>query len=109
VDVTVPATGEKRNLVILDDADAVSASELEQRRERLAGLKFHPREDSRNQALLARAQRCYEGFIGERRELVSSWLMAFEAALESQDPRLIADAQRELGTRLDALEGERFL
>jgi molecular chaperone HscC len=109
VDVTVPATGETRNLVILDDEEERSGAEFEQRRRALAALKIHPREDELNAALLARATRCYEAFIGDRREQVSQWTVAFEAALESQDPRAIAEAQRELGAQLDALEGERFL
>ncbi|MBY8821726.1 Hsp70 family protein [Sphingomonas colocasiae] len=109
VDVLVPATGLKRNLVIIDDADAMTPDEVERRRESLAALKFHPREDARNAALLARAKRCYEGFIGENRERVGQWITTFEAALDSQDDRLIRDAQAELARVLDALEGERFL
>lgn len=109
VDVTVPETGITRNLVILDEEEAVAASELERRRAALAALKLHPREESINAALLARATRCYESFIGEAREAIGQWLLAFEAALDSQDPRTIRDAQLALTAELDALEGQRFL
>ena len=34
---------------------------------------------------------------------------AFESVLERQDPREIETVRREIETRLDALEGERFL
>jgi molecular chaperone HscC len=109
VDVTVPDTGVVRNLVIVDDADALTAGELEARRIALANLKFHPREEARNSALLARASRCYESFIGEQRDRIGHWIIAFEAALDSQNPRDIHDAQSMLSSQLDLIEQERFL
>jgi molecular chaperone HscC len=109
VDVSVPATGQKRNLVIMDESDTMSAAEIERRRQALANLKFHPREAAENMAVLARATRCYEGFIGDRREQVGQWITAFEAALISQDPRWIKEARSGIVAQLDMLEGERFL
>jgi molecular chaperone HscC len=109
IDVSVPLTGETRNLVILDDSDAMSANELGARREALAALKFHPREESANAALLERAARCYESFIGDARDAVGHWLLSFQAALDTQDPRIIVQARNDLTAQLDALEGERFL
>jgi molecular chaperone HscC len=109
VDVTVPETGLARQLVICDDADAPSQADLDQRREALAALKIHPRDAAANVAALARAERCYEGFIGERRELIGRLILDFEAVLERQDPRLIDGARAELESSLDALEGKRFL
>ena len=95
--------------MIVDDAYAPYAGDIEKRRQALAALKVHPRDESENVALMARAARCYEGFIGETREAVGQWITAFEAALESQDPRTIADARAEVARRLDELEGERIL
>lgn len=109
VDVSVPASGTAHNLVIVDDADAPSAADIEKRRQALAALKVHPRDQAENVALMARAARCYEGFIGETREAVGQWITAFQAALESQDPRTISDARVEVAKRLDELEGERIL
>ena len=109
VDVNVPATGAAHNLVIVDDADAPSADDVEKRRRALAALKVHPREEAENVALLARAGKCYEGFIGEAREAIGQWITAFEVALDSQDTRIIADSRKEIAKRLDALEGERIL
>lgn len=109
VDVHVPASGARRNLLLFDEADAMSADELAQRRAALAGLKRHPREESANQALLARAERCYEAFLGERRELVGRILVEFEAALQTQDHKRIAQALADATAALDAIESERFL
>ena len=108
VDVTVPETGTTRSLILNDDESA-NAAEIEDRLAALAKLKLHPRDDSTNAALIARATRCYEGFIGDRRDAVGAWLLGFEAALASQDPRAIAAAQVELTQLLDGIEGERFL
>lgn len=109
VDVRVPETGMTRNLVIIDEADAMSERELGQRREALAALKFHPRDGSENAALTARATRCYESFIGEHRERIGQAMLLFQSALDRQDPRAIRVAHEELTALLDALEGERFL
>lgn len=104
VDVTVPETGLERSLVIVDEADRKDRKELEKRREELAKLKFHPREDAENIAVMARATRCYESFSGETREVIGQWITMFEGALEKQDPREIADAREQLTANLDRLE-----
>jgi molecular chaperone HscC len=109
VDVTVPATGANHNLAIFDTDDVLSPDEVVRKRESLSKLKIHPRDDTVNAAILARGTRCYESFTGERRDLVGQWLLAFEAALDSQDPRTITEARRAMTESLDALEGERYL
>jgi molecular chaperone HscC len=109
VDVSIPATGVSRNLVIIDEADAMDEKQIASRRAELAALKVHPREESENAAVLARAARCYEGFIGERRDLIGHWIGAFELTLAGQDPRLIKEARALLAQQLDSIEGERFL
>ena len=109
VDLSVPETGETKQLVIADNADRQDGRELEERRKALAALKIHPREDAANSAVLARAARCYESFLGERRDYVSQLILALETALERQDPREIERTRREVEERLDVLEGERFL
>ena len=109
VDVEVRGGGMKRNLVIMDEDDAPSEAEIAERRKALATLKVHPRDDSANAALLARAARCYEGFIGDRREMIGGWIGVFESALDAQEPHAIAKVRDDLTTALDELEGERFL
>ncbi|WP_342250867.1 Hsp70 family protein [Sphingomonas sp. OTU376] len=109
VDVNVPGTSTSRNLVIMDDADPLTDSQLATRRDALAALKQHPRDESENMAVLARAARCYEGFIGDRRDAVGHWIGVFENALATQDPRTIKEARARLVEALDEIEGERFL
>ena len=104
VDVTVPATGLTRNLVIVDEEDRRSKKDIEARRKMLEKLKVHPRDEAENVAMLARAERAYEGFTGHVREFIGRALTEFQGALEKQDPRLIADAREALGNLLDQLD-----
>lgn len=104
VDVEVPLTGARHNLMIIDEEDRKAASHLDARRKALAALKHHPREEAVNQALLARAERCFEEFLGDARAIIGDRTLAFTAALDSQDPRRIADAAANLAELLDMLE-----
>ena len=108
VDIHVPKTGERRELVIMDDETASMAG-LEQRRALLAALKQHPRDADANKAALARASRCYEKFLGETRSYISQITSQFEMVLDKQDPREVEHARGELMKALDALEGETWL
>lgn len=109
VDAEVVGTGLKQTVVIVDDDYAPDKAERSARRAALAALKIHPREQSENAALLARATRCYESFIGERREMIGGWIGSFESALDKQDPRAISQLVKDLSAALDQLEGERYL
>ncbi|MFC0202655.1 Hsp70 family protein [Novosphingobium soli] len=104
VDVHVPLNGTTRNLVIVDEEDRPKPKELEARRAALARLKFHPREDARHVAIMARAERCYEDHVGELRQLIGGWITEFAGALDTQDPRRIADARDVLVAHLDELD-----
>jgi molecular chaperone HscC len=109
VDVHVPLTGERRQLTVMEETARMSEVELEDRRQKLAQLKVHPRELEVNRSLLARGERCFESTLGERRELVASGLSQFERAVESQDPRTIEAAREQFTQMLDHFEGETFL
>lgn len=106
VDVNVPETGQSRTLVIVDEGDKRDAQEFEARRADLAKLKFHPRDEAENVALMARAERCYEGFTGDVRQAIGGWITFFTGALERQDPREIVDARAQLTAALDDIEAQ---
>jgi molecular chaperone HscC len=108
VDVTVPRTGEKRQLVLADGLDTTSA-EFEERRRLLAALKVHPREADANRAALARIGRCYEDSLGPTREAVGHLAAWFEQVLDRQEPHAIDHARAQLLAELDRLEGEPYL
>jgi molecular chaperone HscC len=104
VDVEVPLTGMTRNLVIVDEEDRRAAGDIAASRKRLEKLKVHPRDEAENVALLARAERAYEGFTGQVRDVIGQALTEFQGALEKQDPRLIADAREALTGLLDQID-----
>ena len=106
VDVTVPQTHETRQLVIVSQDASFSPEETEQRRAQLAALKVHPREAHANRAVLARAARCFEQLLGDRRTQVAQLLTKFEAVLETQDPLQIDGQRQQFIQWLDAIEGE---
>jgi molecular chaperone HscC len=109
IDVHVPLTDERHQLVILDDKDSMSPAEVEQRRAELANLKVHPRDQDANRAALARASRCYEQLLGEERTLVGNWILQFESVLEGQDPREIDASRAAFLEALDTIDGKSYL
>jgi molecular chaperone HscC len=108
VEVHVPKTGERRELTIVDD-ESLTPAQIEQQKGNLAGLKQHPRDNDANRHALARAERCFESMLGDRRDRVGRLISQFEAALDTQDPRATEHARRDLNEQLDTLEGETWL
>lgn len=108
VDVHVPMTGERRQLVIVD-REGLLPEDIEQRRTELAKLKIHPRDSDANRATMARAGRCYENLVGAEREYVGSLITRFAQVLEGQDPRACEAARQDLSDILDSMEGQAFL
>ncbi len=109
VDIEVNNTGAKHQLVIRDGDDGMDEAELEKRRKELSKLKLHPRENAENAAVLARAERCYEGLIGAARQELGSEITQFSTILEGQDPREIAEARVVMERILADFDGERIL
>lgn len=109
VDVHIPATGDTRQLVLVDQDRHMSEEEVARRREALAKLKVHPRDTETARATMARAERVWEQSLGDQRERVGMMIDQFNAALNSQDPRAVDHACREFGEALDQIEGETFL
>lgn len=104
VDVLVKSTGQVISQVFRRDQEQLTDKEVAQKRQELAALKIHPREKEAYQLLTARAQRLYEFSLGEERHLLVGWLEAYEAVVEKQDLRDIAQAENLFKAQLDALE-----
>lgn len=104
VDVDVDKAGISRNLVIKKLAGDVSDEDIARRRQELAALKVHPRDQEENRALTERANRLYQQLLGDDREQVGKWLTQFLGALERQDPRTIIAARQAFAKALDSME-----
>jgi molecular chaperone HscC len=87
----------------------VPPDEIERRRSALAALKVHPRDGEANRAALARAERCWQDFLGDKRDYVGQLIAEFQAALDTQDLRIVERARESLAEALDQLEGPGYL
>lgn len=108
VDVTVVSTGEKLNKVIENAPGKLSERELEKSRSKLAAMKFHPRDQEVNRELVARAERLYEGRLQEERDVIRDAISQFEAALETQEEKIVQQAQEDFADYLERLEQDSF-
>jgi molecular chaperone HscC len=108
VDIEVISTKEKYNKLIVNAPGELSAAEIRESKEKLAKMKFHPREDEININLIARAERLFEGRLGEQRDAILEGLKVFEALLETQDASTVAQAQADFTAFLDRFEQDRL-
>ncbi|WP_144395347.1 Hsp70 family protein [Pleionea sediminis] len=104
VDVTVLSTEKKSNLLIENSPGHLSDIELEKIRKQLEKLKFHPRDDEINRAILARGERLYEQNLGELREYIAEVLAKFDNIVDRQNPQEIKKAQIQINEIFDSLE-----
>jgi molecular chaperone HscC len=109
IDAKVLSTGKEFNKVIENAPGVLNQSELAAAREKLAKLKFHPREDELNKNLLARGERIYNASIGNKREQIGQYLAQFEAILNNQNLQEIAKAQSKLETILSEFDTEDWI
>ena len=91
------------------DGDLCGAQIEANTRKVLEQLKIHPRDAAPVQALLARAARCYEDALGEKRSQIGTLIRQFETVLERQDPREIEAVSKDFAGLLDQFDGEVFL
>ncbi|WP_428242660.1 Hsp70 family protein [Gynuella sp.] len=104
VDVTVVSTGLKTSLQIQNADSDLTEQELIDSSERLAALKFHPRDLEMNKELIARAERLYESSLEEDRIEIQHLIRYFESELETQVPHRVEAATQQFVRFLEALE-----
>jgi molecular chaperone HscC len=109
VETHVLSTDVRRSMVIEGNPGVLSGEEIARRLGILAALKIHPREQSENQTLLARGNRLYEERLGYERQELGHAVARFQAALEGQDPDVIAFARKGLEAVVGRLDGDNFL
>jgi molecular chaperone HscC len=109
VDITVQSTGKTYNKVIENAPGLLSEKELSTARQKLAKLKFHPREDEVNRNLIARAERIYSSSIGKKREQIGQYISRFEVVLNNQKQQEIAKAQVQFEEVLSEFDSEDWI
>ncbi|MDR1968623.1 MAG: molecular chaperone HscC [Burkholderiaceae bacterium] len=106
---TVVPTGEKHVLVIEENPGVMTPDEVRQRLHALAAIKIHPRDQTENRALMARAERVYQQHLGDQRQAVGHAIAVFQGALEQQDTDAIREVRTALRRQLDQIESHHLL
>lgn len=106
VDAEVESTAIRKSLAIMNPGTELSESEMNARRELIAGLKIHPRDTAEVKGLIARGQRLYQEHLGETRQQISRALTLLEHCVMQQDSELIQQLTQQMDTFFASLEKE---
>ena len=104
VDAHVPSTGENKQITINNAPGELSQAEIDASRNKLAKLKFHPKDDEKIAELIMRAESIYENSLADERSAITNALSQFEAVLERQDPKEIERIAAEFNDFLSDFE-----
>ncbi len=100
VEAVICSTGSKKALIIEKNSGELNQEYIEKQLERLAHLKVHPAEKQIYKELLSRADRCYLELAGDQRAFIQYEAVQFEAALDTQNEKVIDKAFKKLNTIL---------
>ena len=89
VEATVVATKRKITHVIARHAKGLSEEQIRRAVRDMEKLKTHPREESVNRFLFARAERVFKELPADLRRSLSDLLDGFESSLESREPEAL--------------------
>lgn len=103
-DALIVQTGERRNLVIANNAGVLDEEEIALRLKALESLKVHPRDEQPNTLLIARLERLYQESRGELRHRVDDLATRFAQMLDTQDLHDIRALRMQIAEQLEALE-----
>jgi molecular chaperone HscC len=102
VETTTLSTGKVETLVLEQTPGRLTERQIEEARERMARLRFHPRESLPNATALARAEALFMELTGPEREELGHVLQTFQAALETQDGEAIRQIRERLNHLIEA-------
>jgi molecular chaperone HscC len=108
VDVTSVSTNKSISKVIEQTPGALSENDKAKSLRKLAGYKFHPRDQEINRMLIAKGERLYATTLGEKRDFIAKILAQFDAVLERQNPTEISKSRTKLKEILDQLDNEEW-
>ena len=103
-DAQIVQTGERRNLVIANNAGVLNSEEISQRLKALEALKIHPRDEQPNTLLIARLERLYQESRGDLRQRIDELATRFARMLETQELHDIRALRLQISAQLDSLE-----
>lgn len=104
VDLHVPSTGEKKQLVFVNGVSQEADEDLKKQMRELEKLVIAPKEDQNNQVILARAEGLYAQLNGEPKENLAVLLKTFSKMLENGSKTKILKASKALMAYMDLCE-----
>ena len=93
VDATVVSTSKSATFTIESAPGKLSQKEIDEARQRLKRLKFHPRDALPNVTALARAEAIYVELVGPERQRLGECITELRGALDAQDRAAIEAAR----------------
>ncbi len=104
VDVFVPLTNLRETLLIQNNPGVLTEEEIQEKLAQLQVLKIHPRNETENRTLLAKAESYYSNLLGDMREEIGHDISYFKGVLGKQDPKEIRRAQKWFKEKLASLD-----
>lgn len=104
VEVVTVSTGEKKRVVIEQNAGSLTEEQIEARLQELKEIKIHPRDRTENRLLIAKGERLYEEALGDRRDAIAQYIQQFESVLLTQNEKEIKKAAELFKERLEHFE-----
>lgn len=104
VNLHVPSTGEKKQLVFVNGVSQEADDDLKKQILDLEKLVIAPKEDQNNQVILARAEGLYAQLNGEAKLTLADHIKVFSKMLESGSKTKIAKASKALMAYMDLCE-----
>ncbi len=109
VDAVVESTGATANLLINNSPQELSPEQIEASKQKLSLLKVHPRDNELVKEIIWRAESIYENSLDEERGAINELIMQFQAILDTQDPKKIDHAVKEITDALESFEANKWL
>lgn len=104
VQATVLRNQQKHAMVIQGNPGLLSDEQIATRLADLEKIKMHPRDTLEIRTVMARADRVYQQLKGDTRAWLTTQIAEFEQVVETQNPKLIAPAQKRFVEVLDEIE-----
>lgn len=104
VDLHVPSTGEKKQLVFVNGVTKEADEDLKKQMAELEKLVIAPKDDQNNQLILSRAEGLYAQLSGQPKELLANHIKVFTKMLEAGSKTKVMKASKALMEYMDLCE-----
>lgn len=104
VDLHVPSTGEKKQLVFVNGVSRETDEELKMQMAELEKLVIAPKDDQNNQMIISRAEGLYAQLYGEPKIVLAEHIKTFSRMLEMGSKTKVLKASKALMSYMDICE-----